>query len=396
LLLTLAARGAVGHIPLPLAMIERSSDAPAAESTAPAHRAAVRTHLAAAGLAERVSIGAPDDGDRPLPVQWQPRHPDELVEVIVPTRDNGGDLRDFVVSLRQRAAVPDSLRLLIVDNGSGDGETGRILAELNAEDWIRVVAMDEPFNWSRLNNHAVALSRSALLVFANDDMLMLTDGWDRQLRGLLERPEIGAVGARLIYPDDSVQHAGILLGWPGIAIHDGRYEPLSEPGPGRRWHVTRAVGAVTGAFIAVRREVFAATGGFDETGLPVAYGDIDFALKVRARGLKVLWTPSITLRHYESKSRGLDHLTAEKRARNAAERRVIEQRWGAALQVDPGVNPAWHAASLPFRLISAPSQQRLWRHIRLCAAANPWLPECRGETDRPPFDNGAPSPGPTG
>jgi O-antigen biosynthesis protein len=298
--------------------------------------------------------------------------------------------------LRHHAERPEMLRLLIVDNASQDAATLRILGALSEQSWASVLKIDEPFNWARLNNRAVAASDAPLLVFANDDMAMLSDGWDRHLRGLLERPEIGAVGARLIYPDDSVQHAGILLGWPGIAIHDGRYEPLSEPGPGRRWHVTRAVGAVTGAFIAVRREVFAATGGFDETGLPVAYGDIDFALKVRARGLKVLWTPSITLRHYESKSRGLDHLTAEKRARNAAERRVIEQRWGAALQVDPGVNPAWHAASLPFRLISAPSQQRLWRHIRLCAAANPWLPECRGETDRPPFDNGAPSPGPTG
>ena len=111
--------------------------------------------------------------------------------------------------------------------------------------------MDEPFNWSRLNNCAAALSGSELLVFANDDMVMLSDGWDRQLRGLLERPEIGAVGARLIYPDDTVQHAGILLGWPGISVHDGRYEAAVEPGPCRRWQVTRVVAAVTGAFFAI-------------------------------------------------------------------------------------------------------------------------------------------------
>jgi O-antigen biosynthesis protein len=377
-LLALAARRVVGHIPLPLANSDRDAGTLSGGLTAQAaHRAAVRDHLHRSGLADRVAIGAAAD-DAPLQVSWQPHHTDALVEVIVPTRDNGVDLREFVISLRQRAAAPGSLRVLLVDNGSSDRDTGRILAELSAEEWVRVVKLDEPFNWSRLNNRAAALAGSEVLVFANDDMVMLSDGWDRQLRGLLERPEVGAVGARLIYPDDSVQHAGILLGWPGIAVHDGRYEPAAEPGPCRRWHVTRAVAAVTGAFFAIRRDTFAAGGGFDEAGLPVAYGDIDFALKLRARGLKILWTPSITLRHYESKSRGLDHLDPEKRARNEAERRVMTDRWGAALQVDPGVNPAWHAATLPFRLISAPSQQRLWRHIRLCAGADPWLPDrCR-------------------
>ena len=144
---------------------------------------------------------------------------------------------------------------------------------------------------------------------------------------------------------------------------------------------SQGASAVTGAFLAVRREVFEVSGGFDEIGLPVAYGDIDFALKLRARGRKILWTPSITLRHHESKTRGLDHLDVEKRARNAAERKVMEQRWGVALAADPSVNPAWHNATLPFRLIAAPPQSRLWRHIRVCASANPWVPECRLEQD---------------
>jgi len=380
-LLALAARRTVGHIPLPLFSSDRDHETPSVQIAIQAtHRAAVRAHLERSGLASRVTIAATED-DAPMPASWRPQHPEATVEVIVPTRDNGVDLREFVASLRRRAAAPNALRLLIVDNGSSDRDTGRILAELSAEDGIRIIKMDEPFNWSRLNNRAAALSSSELLVFANDDMVMLSDGWDRQLRGLLERPEIGAVGARLIYPDDSVQHAGILLGWPGISVHDGRYEAAAEPGPCRRWQVTRAVAAVTGAFFAVRRDIFAAGGGFDEAGLPVAFGDIDFALKLRTRGLKILWTPSVTLRHYESKSRGLDHLDPEKRARNEAERRVMQDRWGAALQVDPGVNPTWHAATLPFRLISAPSQQRLWRHIRLCAGADPWLPDRCGEAE---------------
>ena len=90
--------------------------------------------------------------------------------------------------------------------------------------------MDEPFNWSRLNNRAAELSEEPLIVFANDDMVMLSDAWDRQLRGLLSRPEVGAVGTRLLYPDGTVQHAGILFDWQGLAIHDGLYEPQTEAG----------------------------------------------------------------------------------------------------------------------------------------------------------------------
>ena len=126
--------------------------------------------------------------------------------------------------------------------------------------------------------------------------------------------------------------------------------------------LTRAVGAVTGAFLATRRELFLAHGGFDEANLPVNYSDVDYALKLRASRLKILCTSEITAYHHESKSRGLDHLDPEKRARQASERAVIEQSWGAAMMADPSVNPVWHMATLPFRLVSAPSRSRLWAH----------------------------------
>jgi hypothetical protein len=237
-----------------------------------------------------------------------------------------------------------------------------------------LLRLDEPFNWSRLNNRAVETVGSSLLVFANDDMIMVSERWDDRLRGLLERPEIGAVGARLLYRDDTLQHGGILFSWRGSEIHDGRYESCLEPGPGSRWQVSRAVSAVTGAFLATRRDVFLAHRGFDEFGLPVACSDTDYALKLRASGLKILWTPEITLYHHEFKTRGLDHWDPEKRARSAAERAVLQMRWGAALDADPSLNPFWHEATLPFRLVSAPSQSRLWAHIERCAAADPWLP----------------------
>jgi len=381
LLLSLAAKETVGHIPLPLAARSAETDAVAA---AAAHRTAVRAHLDAAGLSTRVAVEPPTARGIPLTIGWQPSDPTQQIVAIIPTRDNGEDLIAVLESLRSHAEKPDALRVLIVDNGSRNSETREFLARLAREAWARIVAVDEPFNWSRFNNHAVAITDSPLLLFANDDMLMLSPGWDRRLRGLMERPGVGAVGARLIYPDQTLQHAGIVLGWDGNDVHDGRYEPVGNPGPGSRWHVSRAVSAVTGAFLATRRETFEAVGGFDEAAFPVGYGDIDYALKLRERGLKILWTPAVTLRHYESKTRGLDHLDPDKAARYAAERKRIEERWGPALRVDPSVNPTWHQATLPFRLLSMPSSERLWRHIRLCAAEDPWFPASYRTADSAP------------
>jgi GT2 family glycosyltransferase len=281
----------------------------------------------------------------------------------------------LVETLRATAAAPEGFRIVIVDNGSREQETRRVLAELKAKECARILRLDEPFNWSRLNNRAVEAVDSPLLVFANDDMRMLSEKWDEHVRGLLERPEIGAIGARLLYEDDTVQHAGVLFGWNGSVIHDGLCASSTDPGPASRWQVSRAVGAVTGAFLATRRDVFLAHHGYDEVHLAVSYSDIDYGLKLRASGLKVLWTPAITLYHYESKTRGLDHLDPEKCARDAAERGVMEARWGAAMVTDPSVNPIWHMTTLPFRLLSVPSQPRVWAHIERCTASDPWLPE---------------------
>jgi O-antigen biosynthesis protein len=374
LLLNLAHRGRVGHIPCALVAHdgEKVVDPAAA---AEAHEQALRAHVAAASLGEHLVIGFRSE---PMPrstVRWRPRTPDTPIAVIIPTRDNGPDLRACVESLRHKARLPGALQVVVVDNGSRGVETRRIIEEIAAQTWAQLVVVDEPFNWSRLNNRAVAAVDRPLLLFCNDDIVMLSEEWDDVVRGLLDRPEIGAVGARLLYPDETVQHAGMLFGWRGATIHDGLYESRWEPGPAGRWHVTRAVGAATGAFLATRRELFLAHGGFDETALPVSHSDVDYALKLRAAGLKILYTSEITAYHHESKSRGLDHLDPEKRARQAAERAVMEQRWGAAMMADPSVNPVWHMATLPFRLLSAPSRSRLWAHVKRCAAEDPWLPE---------------------
>jgi O-antigen biosynthesis protein len=374
LLLALARDDRVGHIPYPL--VCRGGESGVDKRTGGgAHEEAVRAHITQASLGGRIQIGSSNGSLPRLAILWRPQDPEESITVIIPTRDNGPDVARFADSLRSKATYPDALRIIIIDNGSRQAETHRILRELEMNLHIQVLPLDEPFNWSRLNNKAVEKVVSPLLVFANDDMVMLSDKWDERVRGLLERPEIGAVGARLLYPDDTVQHAGVLFGWKGSVIHDGLRQSFVEPGPTCRWQVTRRVGAVTGAFLATRHDVFIAHGGFDERNLAVSYSDVDYALKLRASGLQILWTPDITLYHHESKTRGLDYLSPEKSDRDAAERAVMEKRWGAAMLADPSVNPVWHMAALPFSLLSAPSKFLIWAHIRRCASPNPWLPE---------------------
>ncbi len=364
LLLHLAHAGKAGHIPWPLTW---SRTGPAVPDRLE-HQAAVSAHVAHHGIPAQV------DGPGVLPgsvrIAWLSRA--EAMHVIIPTRDNAFDVASLVATLRATAARTAELAITIIDNGGHIPAMRQCLEDLAASGAAVLDTIEEPFNWSRLNNAAAQASTAPILVFANDDMLMMTPGWDDQIRGLLQRPEIGAVGARLLYDDETVQHAGILLGWRGSAIHDGLYAPMDSLGPAGRWQVTRAVSAVTGAFLATRRDTFLALEGFDEVGLPVSYSDVDYCMKVRAGGQRVLWTPHLTLIHHETKTRGLDHTDPLRQARNDAERRVLEARWAGWLDSDPGVNPAWHDATLPFRLMSWPSTERVQAHIARCAQVDPW------------------------
>lgn len=364
LLLHLSYAGEAGHIPLPLTW----SPGALAKADGTGHAAAVSAHIARHGVAARVEgVGMLPGSVR---IAW--RAEAEALHVIIPTRDNAGDVAAFVATLRATAAWLDGLAITVIDNGGRDPAMRRHLQNLAASGAFVLDTVAEPFNWSRLNNAAARRAVAPILVFANDDMLITTPGWDDRLRGLLQRPEVGAVGVRLIYDDSTIQHAGVLLGWRGSTIHDGLYAPMNSPGPAGRWQVTRAVSAVTGAFLATRRSTFIEAGGFDEAGLAVSYSDVDYCLKVRASGRRILWTPHVTLVHHESKTRGLDRTDTLRQARNDAERAVLEARWAGWLDSDPGVNPAWHDATLPFRLLSWPSATRVRAHVARCAQTNPW------------------------
>lgn len=368
LLLGLIGTYRVAHIPLPLIRV------PAREPIEPGvrardHAAAVRAHF---GNRQPVAISpAPWSGDT-LRILRAPGDGQAKIAVIIPTKNNSQDVLDFVESLIALAKYPETLEILILNNGLG-WRTDPLLTALAGKTGVAIMDIAEPFNWSRFNNLGAENTQAPNLIFANDDMVMLTPDWDEIVRSFLEREDVGALGARLLYRDDTVQHAGILFNWRGSVIHDGLYRPASEAGPSLRWHVTRSVSAVTGAFLATRRANFELAKGFDEIHLAVSYSDIDYALKQRSLGFRIIWSPMLTLHHFESKTRGLDHLSTAKAARNSAERRILETRWPGAMRIEPSLNPIWQQASLPHRLMAFPSQDHVWSYIERGAAENPWI-----------------------
>ena len=369
----LLAAGTVAHLPFALVdLMEDEDGAPRLD----AHYAAVEhalgrdnsgrhvmhpAYLRPAALAAGDHPAAPVTSlrlIRPLPPERVP------LTVILCTRNNAADCQRMVRSLIATAAAPELLMCLVVDNGTDQQEDKALLAELAMERGVMLHPMLVPFNWSYLNNSAAEKSRDGLLVFANDDMKMLSEGWDDRIRAHLAAPEVGAVGAKLLYPDHTIQHAGILFGWNGSVFHDGLFEPAASTAQMGRWQMQRQVSAVTGAFLAVRKTSFMSVGGFDAFDLAISYSDVDLCLKLRQAGMVVRWDPELLLIHYESKSRGLDCLTPEKAARDSAERQFMYDRWGAeTFRSDPTLNPIWHDASVPFRLLRPVDASRATRQF---------------------------------
>lgn len=263
--------------------------------------------------------------------------PSPLVTVIVPTRDRARLLARCADGvLRGTDYAP--LELLIVDNDSRQSRTAQLLRRLQADRRVRVLAFPGAFNWSAMNNAAVRAARGEVIVLLNNDVEVLEPGWLRHMVSLALRSDTGVVGARLLFPDGTVQHAGITLGPGCVADHVLHHAPGDAPGYQGMLGVTRTVAAVTGACMAMRRAVFDAVGGFEAAHLGVACNDVDFCLRVRARGWRVVCTPLAELRHHEAMSRGPD-ATAAQLDRVRSERAYLLATWGAAAECDPYLGP---------------------------------------------------------
>lgn len=299
--------------------------------------------------------------------------PVQRIQVVIQTRDEAVMLKTAVDSIRTQAARPDLLDVIIVDNRSVETATAGLLDSWQRQGTVRVLTLDEPFNWSRANNLAVEAGTAPLLLFLNNDTQMLTADWDDALRCVLACPDTGAVGATLLYPDRTIQHAGIVMGMGnGGPIHEGVGRSITE-GPNDRWRKPRSAAAVTGAFLAMRRDVFAGVGGFDAVRFAIAFNDIDLCLRLRAAGFRVVMASDILLIHHESKTRGMN-ITRSQVAWDLDELGRLHDRWGAALFADPAYNPHWTRTGHPFDGYRIPSMREIVRHIDDSARANPWAP----------------------
>jgi GT2 family glycosyltransferase len=258
------------------------------------------------------------------------------VSLIIPTRDNAGVLETCIRSIRSRTRY-QNYDILIIDNGSVEEKTTRLFAELAADPSIRILPMPGPFNFSKLNNAAAREATGDILGLVNNDIEVTQEDWLTEMVALAVRPEAGCVGAKLLYPDGRIQHAGVVIGLGGVAGHGHRFARADDPGYLNRLRTVQNVSAVTAACLLIRREVFDEVGGLDES-LTVAFNDVDFCLRVRAVGYRNLWTPFAELIHHESVSRGRD-LTPTKAKRFADEYATMQRRWGADLLSDPYYSP---------------------------------------------------------
>jgi GT2 family glycosyltransferase len=300
-----------------------------------AGRRALQEHADACTPGVRVSVIAPGLYRQ----RWPIPDPAPLVSLIVPTRDGLHVLANCINSIVQRTTYPQ-YEILVVDNQSSDPETLAYLEELPVatRGRARVLSYDHRFNYAAINNFAMRHARGSILGLINNDVEVITPDWLTEMTSHASREEVGCVGAKLYYPDDTIQHAGVVLGVGGVAGHSHKYFDRCADGYFSRLRVVHNVSAVTGAVLLVRRAVYEAVGGMDEEHLHVAFNDVDFCLKVRAAGWMHVWTPFAELYHHESKTRGGD-TTPEKQARFQRECEVMKARWGDSLARDPFYNP---------------------------------------------------------
>lgn len=259
--------------------------------------------------------------------------PEPLVSVIIPTRNQADVLSRAVEGVLQRTDYP-SIEVLVLDNELDEPPALALLARLGSDDRVRILPYPGPFNFSAVNNHAVNEAAGELVLLLNNDVNVINSTWLREMASHAVRPGIGAVGAKLLYPDGTIQHGGITVGVGGVAGHQYLHRSGGDIGYFGHLKLVRSVTAVTGACLMLRRQAYLEVGGLDEVSLPIAFNDIDLCLKLVARGYRNVWTPYAELYHEELVSRGSDRV-GENAARYARDVATMRRRWGDLLDHDP-------------------------------------------------------------
>ncbi len=266
-------------------------------------------------------------------IRYQIKKP-ALVSIIIPTRNQAQLLDDCLQSIFNLSTYPN-YEILVIDNGSDRESALKTIAAWQERDpgRFRSLRLEEPFNYAHLNNVAAQECQGEYLLFLNDDTQIIVPDWIEGMVEQAQRPSIGAVGALLLYADDTVQHAGVILGVTGIAGHGHRHFPISDSGYNHLLHSTNNYSAVTAACLMCRRQVFEEVNGFDEQ-LAVAYNDVDLCLKFKEQGYHNIFLPHVILRHYESRSRSQDD-SSQQQARILQEVDYMQQKWSKLIMRDP-------------------------------------------------------------
>ncbi len=275
------------------------------------------------GFGYRVRYALPDD----LP----------MVSLIIPTRNGLALIQKCVESILKKTTYPN-YEILIVDNASDDPATLQYFDKLKTDMRVRVVRDERPFNYSALNNAAVKLTKGEVLGLLNNDLEVISPDWLSEMVSLALQPQVGAVGAKLRYLDNTLQHAGVITGVGGVAGHSHKYLPCREYGYFGRTIFIQSFSAVTAACLIIQKAIYKEVRGLNDLDLKVAFNDVDFCLRVREAGYRNVWTPYAQLYHHESATRGFED-TPEKRARFAKEVQFMKQSWGDLLLNDPAYSP---------------------------------------------------------
>jgi GT2 family glycosyltransferase len=280
--------------------------------------------------------------EKPVPnlpvfrVRYALLQPEPRVSIIIPTRD-GLTLLQRCISSIQKKTVYKNYEIIIVDNGSVKGETLDYFENIRKSQNVRIVRDDSPFNFSALNNNAAATASGDYLCLLNNDIEVISPDWLNEMVSLAARPGNGAIGARLWYPNDTLQHGGVILGLGGIAGHMHPKLTRGELGYFGRAVTTQNLSAVTAACLVISKNIYNEAGGFNEE-LAVAFNDVDFCLRVRELGYHNVWTPHAELYHHESATRGND-MDPDKYQRFLTEIKWMEDRWRGHFDSDPAYNP---------------------------------------------------------
>ena len=283
-----------------------------------------------------------------------------MVSIVIPTRDQLLSLQKCLDSIFHKTDY-QTYEVIVIDNETNDHETLEFLASLRKRDGVHVERIEGGFNYSRLNNRGVELSRGPLIALLNNDVEVINDDWLSEMVSRAMQPKVAMVGARLWYPNGTIQHGGVILGAGGIAGHAFLGLRRFQPGYFARAHLAQNVSAVTTACAVVRRDAYMQIGGFNED-LAVAFNDVDFCLRLREAGYWIVWTPHAELIHHESASRGFDE-SAPKQVRLLAEVDYMKSKWADELERDPFYNPNLSLDENLFTLAFPPRTTKPWKNV---------------------------------